>query len=99
MVSCLGLLVQSCCGEGGALQTNVIGVCGENSQCSGHTGFNPAQGRVLSLSTLLRLLAALYGVGPVLRTLPIFGYSTKAWTQLAMCFVPSLPKWLRQPGA
>ena len=38
MVSCLGSLVQSCCGEGGALQTNATGVCGEHSQCSGHTG-------------------------------------------------------------
>ena len=38
MVSCLGSLVQLCCGEGGALQTD-ISVCGEHSQCSGHTGF------------------------------------------------------------
>ena len=30
--------VQSCCGEGGALQTD-IAVCGEHSPCSGHTGF------------------------------------------------------------
>ena len=28
MVSCLGSLVQLCCGEGGALQTNVTGVWG-----------------------------------------------------------------------
>ena len=35
--------VQSCCGEGGALQTN-IAVCGEHSLCSGHTGVCPAQG-------------------------------------------------------
>ena len=40
MVSCLGLLVQSC-GEGGALQTKIAGVCGEHSQCFGHTGFAP----------------------------------------------------------
>ena len=44
-----------------------IAVCGEHAQCSGHTGFAPAHGCVLSPSTLLRLLAALYGVGPVLR--------------------------------
>ena len=43
MVSCLGSLVQSCCGEGGALQTNITGVCGEHLQCSGHTGFAPAR--------------------------------------------------------
>ena len=30
--------VQSCCGEGGALQADVA-VCGEHSPCSGHTGF------------------------------------------------------------
>ena len=30
--------VQSCCGEGGALQAD-IAVLGEHSQCSGHTGF------------------------------------------------------------
>ena len=34
----LGSLVQSCCGEGGTLQTNNTGVC---SQCLGHTGFAP----------------------------------------------------------
>ena len=36
----LGLLVQLCCGEG----TNLTGVCGERSQCPGHTGFAPAHG-------------------------------------------------------
>ena len=70
VVSCLGSLVQSCCREGGALQTNVTGVCGEHSQCSGHTGFAPAHGCVLSPSTPFRLLAALQGVGPELLALP-----------------------------
>ena len=55
------LLVQSCCGEGGALQTNVTGVCGEPSQCSGQSGFAPANGLCASPSTLLRLQAALQG--------------------------------------
>ena len=32
-----------CCGEGGRLQTNITGVCGECSQCLGHTGFAPPQ--------------------------------------------------------
>ena len=59
MVSCLGSLVQSCCGEGGALQTNVTGACGEHSQCSGHTGFAPAHSACAFPSTLLRLQAAL----------------------------------------
>ena len=35
--------VQSCCGEGGALQTD-IAVCGQHSPCSGHTGFAPYRG-------------------------------------------------------
>ena len=44
MVSCSGSLVQSRCGEGGALQTRVTDVCGEHSQCSGHNGFAPTHG-------------------------------------------------------
>ena len=44
MVTYLGSLVQLCCGEGGTLQTNITGVCGECSQCLGHTGFAPAHG-------------------------------------------------------
>ena len=44
MVTYLGSLVQLCCGEGGTLQTNITGVCGECSQCLGHTGFAPAYG-------------------------------------------------------
>ena len=35
--------VQSCYGEGGALQTD-IAVCGEHSPCPGHTGFAPYKG-------------------------------------------------------
>ena len=89
MVSPLGLLVQSCCGEGGALQTNVTGLCGEHLQCSSHTGFTPAHWCVFSPSALLRLPAALYGVGPALRVAPVFGYSTKARTRLGLSFVPS----------
>ena len=37
-------LVQSCCGEGGTLQTNITGMCGECSQCLGCTGFAPTHG-------------------------------------------------------
>ena len=88
MVSCLDSLVQSPCGEGGPLQTD-IAVCGEHSQCSGHTGFAPNHGCVLSPSTLLRVPAALCGAGPALRAVPVFGYSTKARTRLGLRFVPS----------
>ena len=41
VVTYLGSLVQSCSGEGGTPQTNISGVCGECSQCLGHTGFAP----------------------------------------------------------
>ena len=41
MDTLLGSLIQSCCGEGGTLQTNITGICGECSQCLGHTGFAP----------------------------------------------------------
>ena len=44
MVTYLGSLVQLCSGEGGTLQTNIIGMCWECSQCLGHTGFTPAHG-------------------------------------------------------
>ena len=44
MVTLLGSLVQSCCGEGGTLQTNITGVCVECSQHLGHTGFVLAHG-------------------------------------------------------
>ena len=42
MVIYLGSLFQSCFGEGGTLQTNITGLCGECSQWLSHTGFSPA---------------------------------------------------------
>ena len=44
MVTYLGSLVQLCCEEGGTLQTNISGMCGECLHCLGHTGFAPASG-------------------------------------------------------
>ena len=44
---------------------------------------------VLSPSTLLRLPAALYGVGPALSAVPVFGSSTKARIPLRLRFVSS----------
>ena len=60
VVSCLGSLVQWCCGEGGALQTNVTGLCGEHWVC-------PTHGCVFSLlhrsgSRLLYIKRALHCV-------------------------------------
>ena len=81
--------VQSCCGEGGALQTD-IAVCGVHSPCSGHTGSAPHRGVCAFPSTLLRLPAALHGAGPVLNEVPVFGSSTKARIRLCLRFVPSL---------
>ena len=80
--------VQSCYGEGGALQTD-IAVCGEHSPCSGHTGFPRTGVSMLSPFTLLRLPAALYGAGPVLSAVPVFRYSTKVRIWLCLPFVPS----------
>ena len=42
MVTYLGSLFQSCCGEGGTLQTSITGMCGECSQCLSYTGFAPS---------------------------------------------------------
>ena len=53
--------VQSCCGEGGALQTDVA-VCGEHPRRVPATlGLPRTRVSVLSLSTLLRLPGALDG--------------------------------------
>ena len=82
-------LVQSCCGEGGALQTDIAAVCGEHLPCSGHTGFALYRGVCAFPSTLLRLPAALYEAGPALSVVPVFGCSTKAQIRLRLRFVPS----------
>ena len=51
-----------------------------------HTGVS-----VLSLSTLLRLPAALYGEGPALSAVPVFGYSQKRDSVApAFCAFPGL---------
>ena len=44
VVTFLGSLVKSCFGEGGTLQTNISGLCGECLQCLSHTGPAPAHG-------------------------------------------------------
>ena len=90
MISYLGSLVQFSPATGRA------GRCRQISQCVGSTPCVPATlglphtvVSVLSMSTLLRLPAALYGAGPVLSAVPVFGYSTKAQIQLHLRFVPS----------
>ena len=99
MVSCLGSLVLSCFGEGGELQTNLTGVCGEHPQCSRHTGFAPAHGCVLSSFTLLQFLTALYGLGPEFVRFLFSGPSQKRGLGWACVLCLPWPKQLRQPGA
>ena len=59
--------------RGGRNSANTTGVCGECSQCLGHTGFAPLTACVLSPSTLLRLrllCRELSKAGPGLCALP-----------------------------
>ena len=98
MVSCLGYLVQSPCGEGGALQTG-IAVCGEHSQCSGHTGFAPLTGVCsprlhCSCSRLLYMEPALRGVW-----FQFSGVPKKRGLACACVLCLPQPEQLRQPGA
>ena len=91
MISYLGSLVQFSPAAGRA------GRCRQMSLCVGSTRRVPATlglprtgVSVLSPSALLRLPAALYGAGPALSEVPVFGYSTKTWIRLRLRFVSSL---------
>ena len=74
MVTYLGSLVQLCCGEGGTLQTNITGMCGECSQYLSHTGFAPTHGAcafpVYTAQASGCSAGELSKVGPGLRALP-----------------------------
>ena len=67
-------LVQLCCGEGGTLQTNITGMCGECSQCLSHTGFAPPHGLCAFLVYIAQAPGCSAGklskVVPGLRALP-----------------------------
>ena len=69
-----GSLVQLCCGEGGTLQTNITGICGECSQCLGQTGFAPDHGMCAFLVYTAQApdcsAGELFKVGPPLCALP-----------------------------
>ena len=73
-VTYLGSLVQLGCGEGGKLQTNIAGMCGECSECMDHTGFVPGHSSMcfpgLHCSGFSVLCRALSKVGPAFRALP-----------------------------
>ena len=74
VVTYLGSLLQSCCGEGGTLQRNITGMYGECLQCLGLTGFVPAHGvcafPVYTSQALGCSAGELSEVGPGLHALP-----------------------------
>ena len=96
----LGSLVQLCCREGGTLQTNITGMCGECSQYLGHTGFAPAHGVCAFLvytaqapgysagELSKRALGCMHFPGLSCPGSGFLGYSTKAQTWLGLHFVP-----------
>ena len=98
MVTYLGLVVESCCEEGGTLLTNITGMCGECSQCLGHTGFATAHCMCAFPVYTARLQVALQGnclkwalccqYFPGLSQIQVLGYFTKAQTQFSLRFLP-----------
>ena len=110
VVTYLHSLVQLCFGEGGTLQTNITGMCGECLQCMSHTGFAQAHGLcflVLHCSGCGVLCRTLSKAGPgfhaLLRSNPLgFRFSgTPQGTDSvghAFCALPRSEQ-LRRPGA
>ena len=99
MISYLGSLVQFSPAAGRA------GRCRQTSLCVGSTprvpstlGLPRTRVSVLSPSTLLRLPAAIYGAGPALSVVPVFGSSTKARSCACVLCLPR-PERFRQPEA
>ena len=74
MITYVGSRVHSCCGEGGTLQTNITGVCGECLQYLGCTGFAPAHGvyafSVCTVQALGCSAGELSEAGPGLHAVP-----------------------------
>ena len=96
VISYLGLLVQFSPAAGRAGCCKQMSLCvGSTRRVSARLGLPRTGVSVLSPSTLLRLQAALYGAGPALSAVPVFGYSTKARIQLRLRFVSS-PAWAVQ---
>ena len=97
VVSCLGLLVQSRCGEGGCCRQMSLACVGSTSGFPATLGLPHSQVCVLSLSTLLRLQVALQGWALSCMHFPGLSCSGsgfwvihKAQTWLGLCLVPSL---------
>ena len=90
MISYLISLVQFSPATGRAGRCRQISLCVDSTHSVPATRGLPRTGvSVLSLSILLRLLAALYGVGPALSAVPVFGSSTKAQIRLRLRVVSS----------
>ena len=90
MISYLGSLVQFSSAMGRAGRCRHVSLCvGSTPRVPATLGLPRTGVSVLSPSALLRLPAALYGAGPALSAVPVFEYSTKAWVQLRLRFVPS----------
>ena len=74
VVTFLGSLFQWCCGEGGTLQTNITGMCGDCSQCFSSTGFAPTHGICAFMVYTSQALGCSAGelseLGPGLRAVP-----------------------------
>ena len=90
MVSYLGSLVQFSPAAGRAGRCRQISLCvGSTRRVLATLGLPRTGVSVLSPSKLLRLLAALYGAGPALSAVSVFGSSRKA-RRLRLRFVSSL---------
>ena len=90
MISYLGSLVQFSPAMGRVGHCRQIPLCVDSTHRVLATLGLPRTGvSVLSPSTLPRLSAALYGAGPALSAVPVFGYSTKALVLLRLRFVSS----------
>ena len=89
MVSYLGSLVRFSPAAGRAGRCRQISLCvGSTHRVLATLGLPRTGVSVLAPSTLLRLPAALYGEGPALSAVPVFGSSTKA-RRLYLRFVSS----------
>ena len=90
MISYLGSLVQFSPAAGRVGRGRQILLCvGSTHRVPATLGLPRTGVSVLSPSTLLRLPASLYGAGPALSAVPVFGSSTKGQTCLRLRVVTS----------
>ena len=90
MISYLGSLDQFSPAAGRAGRRRQMSLCvGSTRRVPATLGLPRTGVSVLSPSTLLRVPAALYGAGPVLSAVPVFGSSTKARIRLRLRVVSS----------